>query len=740
MTTDLSRRSLLKSVGKVSVGASALTMLGCGGLLFGGGGPGGGLLNQKTYTGTVSLPGGIDLTDLKISGAGTAKNLNAGNFSVNGFEQFPTLVSIIEPSSGKALLLGMLDPNSTTHTINATNCAATLLFLALGGSQLFGDERQSFWTAVMADSGVAALAGVIEARLTVDKYALENQDSQIIAALNAAATGSSTAPLKAKSSKSNSLVGRGRVEDAVEIVFVHPQTAAHANGLFGATFNNQGFGLGSSVRRETFVHLYINERRFSDGTVGGPVEVDQITPFRIGPNADAEKRPIGLYEDDSLDYYDLVCLTPVFDCPESSVFTTPRYEGQKATWRAELKDMYQLAMIGLVCKALLEAVGMSGVTLDREVLKQVVTNLQGLGGDTAGLVLQARDGTGLSAGVSAFASLARTGDQMALDYLAAIAPLVQTSNPVLYYDLSHRTYKTEELSAFRAKLRLIAYTGAMALSLQLGVEYRDLTTGTNGELCRLVVSRDDIMLSPSGGTYTPGQNIPFHVAVAFTGTFTYKWELHGIANASLDDGHGNVGASFESDRADVTFKPQSNAVGTANVSVEVIRHIDGGTESAGTKSTILPKVGTMALGVNSWKIDVTTYLLAMAIFEKPKTVEGGNHYKGGRLRIDVLYDRPDSPGTAGTARMYYDVPAFTGLPSSEEDYPVSKGAKLQKLSQSSFTGQAGVDVYDMGDKVVIVKSKGQYFDSSSQQDIDFVKNHLQMDCTWTTMSNTFTPT
>ena len=724
----VTRRNFLISAGSVTLG-SALALSGCAGLLPGsnsGGGGGASNLTQKKFNGTLTLPAGTDLTKLKIVGPIEISKLTGNQFNVTGFEQFPSLVSVINPTTGKTILLGMIDPASSLHFLDAGNCAAALLFLALGGSQHFGAERQTFWTAILTSPGLANLTSVITTQMAGDLFALENSNSQIISALDAAAHGNSALPFSI--TKRNSAVlpksgpATGRGPNDVTIFLGSPDVGQLVNGVEVINLNNLAFGMRTTKRRESITHLHLNGGRRPDWTIHGHLTEPLMAPIKMEALGATAAIPIAMYQTDIVDTYDLMHLTPVFDSGPSTIFDDGFYPTQPAIWRAELAKMYQRAEVGLVAKVLLEAVGMSGVSFTANQLDGYVTRLNALGGQAASLVLAAANGTGLSGGVQSFVQLARASDPGALDHLAAVAPLVQASNPVLFYDLSHRNYTSEQIGAFIGALRLIAYSGAMALSLELGAEYKDLTDAEdlNGVRMHFNCALLRVRLSPSGGEYVPGNNIPFTVTVdQETDPLTYKWSLAGISNATLDDGNGHTGFDIETDKKTVTLKTHANSLGNATVFVEAFKGTGTNRESVGSITTILTKVGLQFFDMVTFVAGNTTTVMAVAYFDKPHTSQGGNHYVGGRLRSDLAVLDFAFQGDNYHNHMEWPIPAFTGLPAPNGN-PKVVGTHIPPDVGGGFSTYATMSVYDLGNRLAFVPISGNYYDFSSQADIDSI--------------------
>ncbi|MBI1332261.1 MAG: hypothetical protein GC165_05225 [Armatimonadetes bacterium] len=734
----LSRRNFLVSAGSISLGSMVLG--GCAGLFAtSGGAAGSGTLTKMTFNGTVAMPTGADPASLLLVGPNGKTAIASGAFQLVGFQDFPSLVSIIEPASGKTILLGMLDPASTTHAIDIGNCAATLLFLALGGSQLFGDERQAFWTQVAANSSLSALTAVISDRLVADLYAFENSDPQIVQALDDAANayaGASFARSQRSSPKANRLGDAG-----LKITVQESPSEGFALG----NGNNAGLVIGTQTRREGIARLYNVAYNDSTGSFFEVVpELVVGNPIRLAPNSSSNLIPLKLNVDHRTEHFSVIGLSPVFDSPETFAFTDPKLEGYKATWRADLVHLYRRAAVGLAAKCYLEALGMSGVTVPSDALDTAVSNLQSLGGDANSLIQTSGEGSGLSSLIQTFAQLARSSDTVALDILASIAPIVQTSNPVLYYDLSHRNYVSEQLVAFRGKLRMLAFTGALALSLKLGPEYRDLTTGGNAAKLWADCGLDAVRLDPSGGTYQSGVNQTIHAIVDGDATgLTYAWTLGSVTNSMLDDGHGNTGFMFETDQAIVTFKPGPTSLGFAQISVIVYRGTGQDRVEVGHANSILNRQGSTDLEVYTYETPytggITTYLYLMAVVDKPKTAEGGNHYQGGTYVIDVLYQNTSEPSKSGTAHYVFPIAPYTGLPAAN-DRPEVAGSKITPTVAQKTSIWAGVDLYDLGDRLCIIKARGQYDSNTSQENKDATYAAVASDDVYTQITGVFNGT
>lgn len=718
----------MSTVGKVSLGATTLTIIGCGGFLAGGGSTTGNLAT-KTYTGTIDLPAN-SLSDLKLVGPLGSWPISGSGFQLTGFQDLSSLVSIIDPSSGKTVLIGMLDSGASSHTLDAANCAATLLFLALGGSQYQGDERQTFWNAVLTSSTLPALTSVVVSRLTANIFALEDGDSQIVAALDSAAKGAGI-PAVAFRSQSTST---GKMQ---------PKTSAtdqtigfdnfNENGLYVHNIDHHLLHIESVCRREALVHYILYSGTSQSGSHHDTPMTMTGSPFELQAHQVINHFPVVRYQDDTFDTFHLLQITPVFDAAEPAFFADSKYSDRVGGWRSDLAKLYRRAAVGLASKVMLEAVGMAGVTFDKEKLEEAAANLNAIGGTTGGIVTDSLQGKNLSTAIKGIAGEARSGDQAALDHLAAIATLVQDSNPVLYYDLLHRTYKSDQLAAFRGALRVISIVGALALSLEFGAEYQDLTTGASGTKLEFAAFVDDIQLSPSGGYYDAGQAMLFTVTVADNsqGPFSYHWELGAVSHSGMYDSDGHSGFSFDSDQNKVTVYTATNSQGLMVVSVDVYRGTGADKVLYASQSATLRRRGAVDMFVGRYyhPNDPTMYFHSMAVLKKDKSSQGTNRYKGGKLRLDAETDSFTDPGYNTIVAMEFDIPAFTGLPLPETTDP--RLATRIYPSFSDYTN-GGFDCWDLGDRIVLTNASGGYAETDSQTVKDFQEHFINEHCNATT--------
>ncbi len=711
----------------ISLGATTLVLQGCGGWGGGSGSGGstGGTLTSREYTGTVSLPSGLSSNGLRVVGAVSSSEVTGGQFTAKGFSEFATLVTLYEPSSEKAILIGMLDPDSSTQVIDATNCAATLIFIALGGSQLTGDDRQNFWTATKSSSVVAPLAQVIETRLQADMYALENEDGEILDALALAVTGPSGASM-VYSSTSKGLSAKSRAESGAKISLQKPRIGEELNGLTWVNNNHQSITIHNQRLREGSLRPYLVRKTDSEN-VPSFVQPEKLVGQRIHLQAKKSSPDIPMALDNPTDRNNelrVIYLTPVFDSVEGEPFTASGFESHKAEWRTDLGYMYQRAETSLYGKVALEALGISGITFPDSRVNETLENLVALGGTTGMTITDAQQGRGLASAISTLAAETRDTSQSAYEHLAAIAPLLQEAHPVLSRDLAKGNLKSDEIQPFRAALRLISLSGALAFALDKGPEYRDLTEGEQGIVLELSLNVSSFSLNPSGGDYKPGQDKTISMTVSGqSGALTYKWSLRGVSNSTLDDQAGKTGADIETDQNVVLFKPGANAMGTAIIECVVYEGVGSERQEVGSDVVEFTRVDAFFLSSYSFEEPTRTWHYGMGIVEKRRNTGASNSYFGGTLYVNSRYVDP-ALSINDSANYVFNIEAYTGLPKSDSIAPDLVGTRVMPSSGGGGANWAGVNVYDLGDRLAIVKIRSEWYSTSTPEEIQFVRAHV----------------
>lgn len=561
-------------------------LAGCGG--SGGGLPGGGAgggTATVAVAGTLSLPVGANATSVTlVTGFSEVAN-PAPNFQATVPAAAPTLVSVMHPSSKRLMMVGMIDPHDPSPKIDSKNMAATLLFLARGGSQT--PDRAQLWNQILTKPATATLASVVKARLDADNFTLSNGDPALKAAIATAVAAMGPIPSPAKRNTKLSEVR----QPTTSTVKPPPNPALVMDlefGFFGNAVEIQRapldspkdatlpdyFTLTNSTPLEKAAYLFADTGATVKKNVG-PIFVgwDIASSANIGPE------PISLADPTQLsEIQRYIVLQPVFDAPEPALLQQPRYAGVLADMHAALANMRQRAVVRAASDILLDAMGLGGSTYSHEGISQVTAGFKAINGQFQAAVNAANAGVdleGILDGVTDVATASESNSQAAVSVLKAIAPDLDMGSPLRLQAAREivRISHLQGLSTFAAKY------GAFFLFHNYSSEGNHEIADEDSDGRVVHVYKFQPELTPTATSYSPG-GAPIKVELTKVGTkflerfgkvLSYHWKLFGAGEATLSDDSSN-GREFDSTLHKVTFTPKASASGAQNISLEIFVH------------------------------------------------------------------------------------------------------------------------------------------------------------------------
>jgi len=650
---DLTRRDFL--VGALGACAAAPLLDGCGG---GGSGATAAGPQSRVLSGSVTLPAGVSATNATVvSGLGSSA-VTGGRFSLTALASFPTLASIVDSVSGNVVLLGMLDPTKSVQTLDAANCAAALIFLALGGSQLTPDGRAPMLATIQSNAATATLAGVISTRLAADSFALIHGDNTIKTALATAVAAVNNRGVRSPQSPSNKPT-RG----------VQPTFTVHGaviEGSFLAPYNVPGasepiVAVNATLREEQLSVFYVGSRNTS-GIRTDLTTALNVLSFQEIPRASSLDSQghlqFGQYSfnlsphttGNNDDYFGLVRLTPIFDAPDPAFFTDTRYSSNVAVWRVVLGDMFARAQVQVVAQYLIEAMGLGCIT-NTAVLQNAVTAFDAIGAAEQGLIATARQGTGLKATTQQFLLNATASDTSAQTYINAIQSAFNYTLP------ANALVRVLNL---RGNVLIFKAIGVLDSSILLGEFLQSLTETQDafgnpvaaGFLNEADYAFSGLTITPVNAQYLPGgPTLQISIPSSYNDVpFTLEWILKGT-NAIIDDGHGNSGTDIKTNYTTVTLITSPSTVGTLTVTCNVILKSSGQVVATATSTItqIIPNpTGSITINaVQSGGIDpnIGVWTLYGAPSQTSITMPNSfNNYKFGLTFGQVVFGK--YPGSA----------------------------------------------------------------------------------------------
>ena len=587
------------------VSLSALGLSGCGGFLFGGSGSGPGGISGVGINVTVTLPSGLDPKKMSVLNGWGSRSDTSGVLPLRGLKGGLTLTLVTEVATGKLVLVGMLN-DSTSNSLDATNMAATLIFLNMGGVQTPTSWRYTVWSALLVDPATRAFAALVQNRFGQDAYALEHQDPQLLAGLKLALAGLSQATIatlnqppdghvqhqlqqrqptlrQLPSSRATLAINSSgflpdwpdKVIPSPDVYLTpkfdqpYPWVNAETNFYFQATFfgvTGENGNFTATPTQDFLEHaFYVLEtsRTDSNGSVIPTSPFNKVSgPFGIATTSLPAAKPwvtlpLAQAEDKGRGGV-MVLLSPGFNGKIAA--PTPDVAPYVAEWTTILGPLYQRAMLGLAAYQFGEALGRGGSSFTREQLAALVQSLAATGSRVSQTLQNALTPTDLVTSVDDIIDACVSDSQVDLT-AHVLAPILGSGTGSVTNSLLKATYRLTHFNDY-----FIFNQGFVARSLNAAAPI--LAYGFNATgLVYLPTSEE--FYSPTGDTVI--------LTLFQTGARksppwrSYHWKLTGAGGGLLlDDVPGSTGSrEFDSKSPIVFFKPSPNCVGDQVVTVKI---------------------------------------------------------------------------------------------------------------------------------------------------------------------------
>lgn len=620
----LTRRRILATTLAAPLGATALS--GCGGLFFGGSGgsgsSGGGTLARVRVRPQVTLPPSLGVGQTALVSAFTTLSPLTANPSIEILEDGPSVVSLLEPASGRLIMVALLRPAEPAPVINAERFAEALLFVVLGGWQR--RDRDLVVQVIRNHSATAALATTIQARLDLDAFALENRDPVLLAALQTAAE--SVGPALPDSSESVERSPRpsetfSRSRSLPEPPEPHVAFQLGAQGIdellvdqvavrLRRVYVGDGLALPDMLTLGTDLPIFHRLHFFNLDPSGQPQSGEAATLSHPGSSL-ADPSTLGpftlpnLPEDAEASF--LVLVRPLFESGIPSILNSPQFVPIRAQIEASLFTLRQMTAFRFACDFLLEGLGFGGARYTLAALEEAFAVIKQGDPEVISALAVANEGGMLEDAVTRLIlAMTSTTPRAELSVLA-LKKLIPASGSI------------SALQTVAAQ-RLIAFVGEgdfLSLTAQFGPRFR-AHKGSFG--FEPVVERSGmfrvsrvaaVVTGPS--QYQSGSS-PIELSLAmqpdsyfseFGSVALVKWKLFGAGDGVLDDGDGKMGKEFESRKDIVKFRPAANSTGVQSVGAELfIAYGDIKRATVQAKLELNEEGGTSAYSLVSSKLYV----------------------------------------------------------------------------------------------------------------------------------------
>lgn len=701
------RKSLLR-IAVFSVCASVMmTMLSaCGGSGTSSTPPSG-----KDITGTATVPNSAG-KNLVVSTAYGSGAVSSGGFSAKVPGSSLSLLTILDSDAGKVVMMGMAEPSTSTVAVDPANCAATLVFLGLGGSGLKGMERSSLWTSIKGHTTTAALATAITTAMGSDLYALDGGNASIKSALDAALAAQagslppsasespspkdeSVTTFQIKSSERNGAKS-GEVESRSPEGYGVDNTLGQLEGL---TFTyNVGYRDKSDVDHATV------PAKFGNGTSFQPASLSATVPLQASTAYTGE-------------YYDVFVFQPIFGESSPSVFSLPDYSGEVAAWKAGLAPMLARGLMKVTAAQMYDALGAPTPDLSSaSALDQAVTSFTAINSESANIFVDSREAVNLPGLVARCAGVPANSEADAFSTLAAIAPLIQAEAPDLAQVLASKSLTSAQIQGFRGAMKIMSLMGSWDFSARTGAFAKLFGTGKTGCRSNGFFGRDFFDVQPNDKEFEVNTTFVMNAKLdttIFNKPGEYTWSLEvgsgAITNAVLNDGNGKVGQEIKTTSSQCYLVTGGNSVGIAIVHVTYTTTDDSGNPVTLKETRRYTPIGDTDFsfleaqpGTNGPNF---TDICSGTWISKPAP-RGDGTWGPYRLELWSNVATATSYFTAGSNYTYWDLPAYTG--------PVQPKTKSWEIvgqtvrGTSSGTTSMSFGVYDYGDKILVVNSRSSY--------------------------------
>jgi hypothetical protein len=591
-----SRRDLLTFTG----GLTASYLLGgCGGGSGGtnNGGSGNVAIVGRSVTVSFTPLPGIAASQLKCATGWGAVTGLANPALITVMQGNPTLAFVTHAANSKLVMVGMIDDSVSSHTIDYTNMAATLVFLRIGGVQTPVVWRKSLWQLVLADSAVLALAAVVKTRLAADPYALENQDPQILTALKTAVTSLQPAtvaalrPLPATKQAPVSATRQTKVpsrEHVIPVAIPVPAVKVIEKNLDPGPGVERGpyppdgapdlMQYENTKATEMAYLTYEYKRTDAQGAiltdspaslVSGPDYLSYVSRRVIPPEIPSVDFTTPLKQTtDQIRAMSFIVLRPVFDSPIST--SRAEFEPYYPVWKTILTPLYQRAATHLAVLNFMEALGRGGVLLTLDELRATVAQFSPLSPDIAQAITAAGLGQDAAGSANRIINACLASDTRVGQVLQVFGTLFGIRSNDVNRTLLRSSYRLFNwFNTFEGDLasdffNSCANTGPFRLDYPPCVSIFDYYV----EAVKFKISADPPAYETNGIPVTLSSledpNTPRSPRFS-----NYHWKLTGTGNATLTDDAGHTGREFDTEKSEIRFLPGTSSVGDQTVTVRI---------------------------------------------------------------------------------------------------------------------------------------------------------------------------
>jgi len=540
----------------------------------------------------VSLPPGYTLAASSLqaqTSAGQSAVSSTGQFTATVYGDGPQLCTILGPS-GKPVLVGWLAGDR--KTISTKSTAEVLLYFGLGAFAHRESVRSWTLDTIAQSSQLAAVTEAVNTALAANPEALNQSPADITAAVRTALTalqGSRAATPAARRSVASSAAGS-------RSVLIDPSDSR--SGITPVQETMTSVKIINAYRRRAWA--YVDRVSYVPSSGGAAVpSPEKITNFEIQPVFS----PSGLIGT----FVDIM----YGNCAYSQISTDPISLPLNP---ADAKETtYKLTVVGAgLYKGDADSITsdqsrglyyVTGKTILRDFVLPLILNVvMNLKGEELDDMLEWYNGSAVLGDLINTLFVAAPGiwdKAYAGDMSGAVwdaYQTIQTSGTVKaaflelirsgFSNIKDANRFTEYAQGF---LNVLALGDIILTSIDSAVQATHVAISNRADIWNITVNGSKVKLSPAVSYIMPNETATLHAAVPdATGSsgeaplLAYHWTGTGT-HGSLSDGT-HQGNDFDSNSADVVYKPKGSSAGTDTVTVEVLLVAGGARTPLGAAS------------------------------------------------------------------------------------------------------------------------------------------------------------
>gem|GEM_PF-2752535 len=535
----------------------------------------------------VDLPAGLDPSGLALVSAFTSlPSVPAAPVLVIP-DQGPSLVSFLSTAPEGLVFLGAVSPDEPNPRLDSHSAATALLMVALAVWQR--PDRAAAYAAIRAHTATTTLASIIATRIAANPRALAENDTDLLAAIDTAASavGPDLPPLDPGRSTPNQRPETSRTRSIPDPPVPHHEFAFGNQGAVNMPFG--GVSLERAMATESgrlpdyfvttsesrLIHCIFFGKLFSESAL--PIGIDPLwipATNYADPRISANQCLTGVAIEESMTL-EPIMVRPLFGASNTGLIGIPKFEPLSETLLELLETCWALSVWRITADFLLDALGFGGPSFTLSDLRSSFAILEGGDSTIQSALNLAQSGQNMPDAAKALILACASSIGQAELTVQALQRLVPASGSIS----ALQSVAARRLIAFVTQspiYSLAARFGTQFADHKAGILDRPLTAYTElgGKNPAVIV----VAFSPktTSSTYESAGNpidiefisTPIDYSTSYSETLRYRYKLFGAGQGVLDDGKGQRGREFESTSNKVRFIPAADSTGVQSIGME----------------------------------------------------------------------------------------------------------------------------------------------------------------------------